>query len=163
MVIMVLADTHLGPGRAHLLTEALGDRLLRADAIVHAGDITDVSVIEELSKHAPVTSVRGNNDIGVDLPETVESDVCGVMVAMIHDSGAATGRGPRLHRLFPSADVVVFGHSHLPWNETIETATGRQIHFNPGSPTQRRRAPAKTIGWIERGADGRILCRHEEI
>lgn len=160
---MVLADTHLRAGRSDALIATLGERLLRADAIFHAGDITDVSVLDALNRHAPVIAVRGNNDVDLDLPETIVTDAAGVTVGMVHDSGSARGRRERLIEAFPDADVVLFGHSHLPWNESHETATGCQIHFNPGSPTQRRRAPTRTLGWIERSGDGVLSCRHEVI
>jgi len=92
-----------------------------------------------------VHAVLGNND-GPDVaawgaPPTLELDVAGLAVAMIHDSGPAKGRPVRLHRLFPAAALVVFGHSHIPWDETYEG----QRHLNPGSPTERRRAPERTM------------------
>jgi putative phosphoesterase len=104
--------------------------------------------------------VLGNNDAALTgtLPETVELELEGVRVAMIHDSGARKGRETRLRRRFPSADVVVFGHSHIPWNG--EGADG-QLLFNPGSPTQRRRQPHCTFGILdfERGVVGAAVVR----
>ena len=150
MNVLVLADTHLGPGQGGRLVELLGGQLARADAILHAGDITDASVLGDLAAFAPVHAVLGNNDHGVALPERRTVELGGCVVAMVHDSGQAGGRAPRLRRWFPDADVVVFGHSHLPWNEVDTRSDGHvQHHLNPGSATQRRRAPRCTIAWLE--------------
>lgn len=126
-----------------------------ADVVLHAGDITQQQHLDDLARHAPVHAVLGNNDpelVGI-LPETLELELAGVRVAMIHDSGPARGRERRLHARFPAADVVVFGHSHIPWNAPGE---GGQLLFNPGSPTDRRRQPHRTLGVLELD-DGRIL------
>lgn len=163
MNILVLADTHLPDERCHLLNDILGDRLTQADLILHAGDVTGGGVLDLLGDSAPVYAVAGNNDIGLALPETTTLDVCDVRISMIHDSGSARGRPSRLQSRFPDADIVVFGHSHLPWHEVIERGGREQHHFNPGSPTQRRRAPTRTIGWIEVGRGGPIRCRHEDL
>ncbi len=147
--VLVVADTHLPAKRADEIVERLASHLETADLILHAGDVTDAGVLEQLGRFAPVHAVLGNNDDGLELPETLELEIAGVAVAMIHDSGAAKGRGNRLARRFPAADVVVFGHSHLPWNETHDVDGRPQVHLNPGSPTQRRRAPTRTVGWLE--------------
>lgn len=151
---LVLADTHLRPGRLDV-----PDRLLaladRADLVLHAGDVTDPSVLSRLAAFAPVRAVLGNNDHqlwGV-LPERLELEVGGVPLAMVHDSGPAAGRARRLRRWFPDAAVVIFGHSHLPLDETAPD--GLRL-FNPGSAVERRRAPAKSCGWLEAAA-GRIV------
>ena len=117
-----------------------------ADLILHAGDVCRRETLEELERFAPVQAVLGNND-GPDVaawgaPEVLELDLDGLAVAMLHDSGAATGRGRRLRRRFPDADLVVFGHSHIPWDEVTEG----QRAFNPGSPTDKRRQPRGTMG-----------------
>ena len=116
------------------------------DLILHAGDVCRRETLEELERFAPVQAVLGNND-GPDVaawgaPEVLELDLDGLAVAMLHDSGAATGRGRRLRRRFPDADLVVFGHSHIPWDEVTEG----QRAFNPGSPTDKRRQPRGTMG-----------------
>lgn len=123
------------------------------DVILHAGDVCTAAVLDELAAFAPVRAVCGNND-GPDVvawgaPDTVELDLDGLRVGMIHDSGPAAGRPARLRRLFPAADLVVFGHSHIPLDQTGD---GLRI-FNPGSPTDRRRQPHGTVGvlLIERG------------
>jgi len=163
MKVLVLADTHLGPDQGVRLTDLLGDRLRVADAILHAGDITDSSVLTALEPFAPVYAVLGNNDRGLSLPEQRVVEFAGCQVAMVHDSGDAAGRATRLRRWFPDADAVVFGHSHIPWNEAhVRSADGHvQHHLNPGSATQRRRAPHCTIAWLELRA-GRVLSIDHE-
>ena len=156
MNVLVVADTHLGAmgGPSHVAL--LGERLARADAILHAGDITDVAILGALAAFAPTYAVLGNNDHGVALPERRVVDLDGCRVAMVHDSGQAGGRAARLRRWFPDADAVVFGHSHLPWDERDERADGHvQRHVNPGSATLRRRAPRCTVAWLTI-TDGRL-------
>jgi putative phosphoesterase len=117
------------------------------------------SVLDELSAYAPVRVVAGNND-GPDVvawgaPETLELDIDGLAVAMIHDSGQATGRTTRMRRRFPTADLVVFGHSHIPLDQTGD---GVRV-FNPGSPTDRRRQPVGTFGVLEIDAGTLVEAR----
>jgi len=116
---------------------------------LHAGDVCTADVLDELAAYAPVRAVRGNNDgPGVaawGAPETLDLDLGGLRVAMIHDSGQATGRPARLRRRFPAADLVIFGHSHIPLDHTEH---GQRI-FNPGSPTDRRRQPRGTLGLLD--------------
>jgi putative phosphoesterase len=159
--LLLITDTHLGAGQAPVLVDKLGPLLDEADLIVHAGDITDVSVIGELSRHAPVHAVLGNNDRGVKLPERRTFDADGCEVAIVHDSGPSAGRSARLRRWFPTADVVVFGHSHMPSYETDLGADGHVQHqINPGSAIQRRRAPERTAAVVEI-ADGMVMdVRH---
>lgn len=151
MKALVVSDTHLGPGCGGRLVTLLGDRLRVASAILHAGDITDASVLTELERFAPVHAVLGNNDLGLDLPVQRVVELGGCRIGMVHDSGDAQGRDARLRRWFPDADVVVFGHSHLPWHEiqVRDEDSHAQHHVNPGSATQRRRAPRCTIAWLE--------------
>jgi putative phosphoesterase len=155
MRIVALADTH-APRRWRGCPPAVAAYLRNADLILHAGDVCVPSVLDELAAYAPVHAVRGNND-GADVaawgaPETLELELAGLPVAMIHDSGAAKGRLRRMRRRFPEARLVVFGHSHIPLDETGE---GLRI-FNPGSPTDRRRQPHGTIGLLEID-EGRLL------
>jgi putative phosphoesterase len=124
-------------------------QLAAADLILHAGDVCTAEALDELSSYAPVRVVLGNND-GPDVAsfgavETAELDLDGLRVAMVHDAGPATGRLSRLNRRFPGADLVVFGHSHIP----LDQAAGNMRIFNPGSPTDRRRQPAGTVGVLE--------------
>jgi putative phosphoesterase len=164
--VLVLADTHLhsrplGAQRAvRRLPDSVWPYLRRADVILHAGDVLDEGILGELSELAPVHAVLGNNDrslIGI-LPVTRIVELGGVRIGMIHDSGAAAGRAGRLRRRFPDADVVVFGHSHAPVNEEGDD---RQLLFNPGSPTQRRRQPVHSIGELR--IAGGVLTQHRII
>lgn len=145
---VVLADTHMGAGRTRRLPDAVYRLLEGADVILHAGDLVDGSVLDLLVAIAPTYAVLGNNDTSLrsQLPVTRSMVLEGVSLAMIHDSGAATGRAGRLRRQFPDAGVVIFGHSHIPVNE--EGVGGQQL-FNPGSPTERRRQPHRTAGVLE--------------
>ena len=160
MRVVALADTH-APRRWKSCPPSVAAQLRGADLILHAGDVCTASVLDELAQYAPVLVVAGNND-GPDVaawgaPPTLQADLDGLQVAMIHDSGAAAGRLPRLRRRFPSAGLVVFGHSHIPLDDE---ARGLRI-FNPGSPTDRRRQPHGTVGVlrIESGhvAEARIV------
>jgi putative phosphoesterase len=153
--VVVLSDTH-APRRWRSCPPLVAAQLRGADLILHAGDVCTAAVLTELAEYAPVTAVLGNND-GADVaewgaPQTAELDLDGLSVAMVHDSGAATGRLTRLRRRFPVSDLVVFGHSHIPLDES---ATGLRI-FNPGSPTDRRRQPHGTLGLL-RIEDGRLV------
>jgi putative phosphoesterase len=153
--VVVLSDTH-SPRRWKGCPPAVAAQLEDADVILHAGDVCTADVLELLSQFAPVHAVFGNNDLpevaAWGAPETVELDLDGLAVAMIHDSGPATGRPLRMRRLFPAADLVVFGHSHIPMDVT---ADGVRI-FNPGSPTDRRRQPHGTLGLLDIDA-GRLV------
>lgn len=161
MQVAVLSDTH-APRFWKRCPPAVAAQLGDVDVILHAGDVCTVGVLEELSAFAPVRAVLGNND-GPDVarwgaPQTLELDLDGLAVAMIHDSGQAPGRLVRMRRRFPTADLVVFGHSHIPMDETGRPdgpATGLRI-FNPGSPTDRRRQPHATMGRLEI-AGGRLV------
>lgn len=152
MRVVVLSDTH-APRRWRGCPPAVAEHLADADVILHAGDVCTADVLDELSAYAPVRAVLGNND-GADVaawgaPEELRFELDGLPVAMVHDAGPATGRAGRMHRRFPDARLVVFGHSHIPLDEA---AHGVRI-FNPGSPTDRRRQPHGTLGIldVERG------------
>ena len=148
---VVIADTHM-PRRARALPEGLIPYLERADLILHAGDLMDPGLLDELAEYAPVRAVRGNLDPpDLELPETLEVGFGGVRVAMVHDSGRKQGRRRRLRRRFPEARVVVFGHSHIP---ILEDACGLML-LNPGSPTDRRRQPRHTFALLHAQA-GRV-------
>jgi putative phosphoesterase len=158
--VVVLADTHIRrrplarTGTAPRLPDAAYAYLDAADVILHAGDVLVADVLDELGGFAPVHAVLGNNDAelaGV-LPETRLLTIDGVRIAMIHDSGATPGRAVRMRRRFPDADVVVFGHSHIPWDDA---GVDGQLLFNPGSPTQRRAQPHHTLGTLDL-EDGRV-------
>jgi putative phosphoesterase len=155
MRVVVLSDTH-SPRRWKGCPPSVAEHLEAADAILHAGDVCTADVLELLSQFAPVHAVLGNNDLpevaAWGAPETLELELDGLAVAMIHESGPATGRPLRMHRRFPGADLVVCGHSHIPLDVT---ADGVRI-FNPGSPTDRRRQPHGTLGLLDIDA-GRLV------
>jgi putative phosphoesterase len=152
--VVVLADTH-GPRRWRVCPQPVAAHLRTADLILHAGDVCTASVLAELAEYAPVVAVVGNNDQPdvADWGATpiAELDLDGLSVAMLHDSGPTAGRLARMRRAFPTEDLVVFGHSHIPLDES---APGLRI-FNPGSPTDRRRQPHGTIGVLQI-EDGRL-------
>jgi putative phosphoesterase len=148
---VVIADTHV-PRRAKGLPEGLIPSLERADLILHAGDLMDPALLDELAEYASVKAVRGNLDPpSLDLPQTLEFDFGGIRTAMIHDSGRKQGRRNRMRRRFPDARVVVFGHSHIP---LLEDDDGLML-LNPGSPTDRRRQPRHTFALL-RAEEGRV-------
>ena len=158
MLIAVISDTHL-PRGARRLPDACVERIAAADLLFHAGDFSTLDVLREFEAIGPpVIGVHGNVD-GADLrrllPEERIVEAEGARIAMLHDAGPRSGRLERMRRRFGDrADLVVFGHSHLPLHE--EAPDGFQI-FNPGSPTERRRAPAHTMGLIG-VADGSARC-----
>lgn len=147
MKVVVLSDTH-APRRWKVCPPAVAAHLRGTDLILHAGDVCVPEVLDELTEYAPVQAVLGNNDLpevaGWGAPERLSLELAGLRVSMIHDSGPATGRNARMRRLFPDADLVVFGHSHIPLDVT---ADGIRI-FNPGSPTDRRRQSQGTLGLL---------------
>ena len=125
---------------------------------MHTGDFSESSVLAELRELGPVVAVHGNVDsaeLRRELPESISVDLEGASLAVIHDAGPARGRLERLRARFPDADAVVFGHSHMPLHEERD---GFQI-FNPGSPTERRRAPTRSMGEAT-VAKGGIELRH---
>ena len=151
MKVLLLADTHLSEGQGSRLVDKLRGHLETSDVIIHAGDVTDASVLTALEEFAPVRAVLGNNDRGMILPERLVVELDGCHVAVVHDSGPADGRTARLRRWFPQADVVVFGHSHTPWHEIdVRPSDGHvQHHVNPGSVMQRRTAPHHTVAVLQ--------------
>jgi putative phosphoesterase len=159
--VVVLADTHLRRGGARRLPDDAYAELERADAVLHAGDIVVADLVHELEGFAPTYAVLGNNDVDPELagllPETRVEVLGGVRVGMIHDSGPSKGREGRMRRRFPDCGLVVYGHSHIPFDG--EGVDGQRL-FNPGSPTERRMQPEHTLGILEL-ADGAI--RHHEI
>lgn len=148
MRLVVVADTHIRSQSSRTLPPKLYELLDGADAIAHAGDIVSQGVLDDLSRFATVHAVLGNNDHELTglLPETLELELEGVPIGMVHDSGQAKGREQRMHKRFPDADLVIFGHSHIPW-DTV--GVNGQLLFNPGSPTERRRQPHPTAGYID--------------
>lgn len=161
MRVALIADTHFRVGGIELPRRCI-EEIQASDLLLHAGDISVGEALKEIeSLGPPVRSVHGNVDspelVG-RLPEQLSIELEGVTIAMRHDAGPAARRLERMRDRFPDADVVVFGHSHMPLDEDRD---GFRI-FNPGSPTQRRRAPTHTMG-IADIVDGRINFRHVEI
>jgi uncharacterized protein len=154
--VAILADTHLRSGLERL-SGAARRAVEAADITLHAGDVVSRTALSELSRLTTLHAVLGNNDVELagELAATLSLQLGGVEIGMVHDSGPRAGRPGRMHRLFPHATLVVFGHSHIPWDEA---GVDGQILFNPGSATQRRRQPACTIGELELG-HGRVLNR----
>jgi uncharacterized protein len=152
-MIAVIADTHMPKGRRELPEDCVA-RIREADALIHAGDFSAASILADLRELCPVVlGVHGNvddPDLRRELPETLEVEVDGRTIALVHDAGPSKGRLRRMRTRFPTADAVVFGHSHLPLHEEED---GFQI-FNPGSPTERRRAPEPSMGLLHPGPDG---------
>ena len=154
--LAIISDTHM-PRRGRTLPRECVERLRAADLILHAGDLMEADVLAEIEALGPpVHTVRGNVDsieLQARLPLTRIVEADGARIAMLHDSGPADGRLARLKRRFPDTQAVVFGHSHMPLLE-LDGEGGFAI-FNPGSPTERRRAPHHTMG-VATAQDGRI-------
>jgi uncharacterized protein len=148
--LLLLSDTHL-PVRAKALQPQVWRLVEEADVVIHAGDWVDVALLEELEARATrVVGVAGNNDgaeLWQRLGEVARVEVDGVRIAVVHETGAAAGRERRADERFGAAssapsDVLVFGHSHIPWDSV--TPSGLRL-LNPGSPTDRRRQPVGTV------------------
>lgn len=153
--VLLLSDTHI-PARARDLPASVWAEVDAAELVVHAGDWTSVTFLDALeSRAARLVGVAGNNDHGElreRLPEVAHIEVEGVRVAVVHETGGKDGRERRATAAYPDADVLVFGHSHIPWDST---APGGLRLLNPGSPTDRRRQPVGTVMRLDVDA-GRI-------
>lgn len=141
MRLLILADTHV-PTRARDLPSPVWDEVGEADVVIHAGDWMDARLLDALEERsARLIACWGNND-GPDLrerlPEVARATLGGVKLAVTHEAGASAGRDKRMAAAYPDSDVLVFGHSHIPWDTT---APGGLRLLNPGSPTDRRRQP----------------------
>jgi len=148
--LLLLADTHV-PRRARALPAQVWDAVEAADVVFHAGDWQVPDLLDQLEARARrLVGVWGNNDgpgLRERLPETARVEIGGVRFAMTHETGAAGGRERRMAAAFPDADVLVFGHSHIPWDTVAgpDTANPGLRLLNPGSPTDRRRQPECTL------------------
>ncbi len=151
----MIADTHV-PNRARDLPAQVWDEVATADVVVHAGDWVTPDLLDALeSRAARLVAVWGNNDgpeLRRRLPERADVLLAGLRFTVVHETGAATGRESRMSRLYPDTDVLVFGHSHIPWDTTTET--GLRL-LNPGSPTDRRRQPF--CSYMTAGVEHRAL------
>src|SRR5687767_12095670 len=137
MKLLIMSDTHV-PTRARDLPSGLWDAVDSADVVMHAGDWVDISLFEALeARSARLVACWGNND-GDDLrarmPEVANVSLEGVRFTIVHETGPAKGRGRRMSAAYPATDVLVFGHSHIPWDTVTETSLRL---LNPGSPTDR--------------------------
>ncbi|MFJ3722950.1 metallophosphoesterase family protein [Streptomyces sp. NPDC090045] len=145
MRLLLTSDTHV-PARARRLPEDLLTAVGEADVVVHAGDWTDEATLDLLeSRSRRLVAVYGNNDgpaLRGRLPEVARAELGGLRFAVVHETGPADGREKRCAARFPDTDVLVFGHSHIPWDST---APGGLRLLNPGSPTDRRREPHHTF------------------
>jgi putative phosphoesterase len=143
--LVVTADTHV-PKRSRDLPHSLWSAIDAADVVVHAGDWVDIALLDQLEARARrLIAVYGNNDHGPfrqRLPEVARAEIEGIRLAVVHETGDAKGRELRCAARFADTDVLVFGHSHIPWDTTA--ATGLRL-LNPGSPTDRRRQPHGTF------------------
>jgi uncharacterized protein len=139
--LLLIADTHV-PKRARDLPARVWEEVARADVVIHAGDWIALELLDELeSRAARLVGCWGNNDgpeLRARLPERADVTLAGVRFTVVHETGASSGRDARMSKLYPDSDVLVFGHSHIPWDTT--TQTGLRL-LNPGSPTDRRRQP----------------------
>jgi uncharacterized protein len=154
--LLLLADTHL-PRRARDLPAGVWAAVDEADLVLHAGDWVDVSLLDALERRSRrLVGCYGNNDgpeLRARLPEVARVAVAGLSIAVVHETGPSRGREERCDALYPDVDVLVFGHSHIPWDST--TPGGLRL-LNPGSPTDRRRQPHCT--WMTATvADGELL------
>ncbi|MET9731129.1 metallophosphoesterase [Streptomyces sp. NPDC006458] len=144
MRLLLMSDTHI-PRRARELPEQLLAELPHADVVLHAGDWVDTATLDLLERRSRrLIGVHGNNDgdgLRSRLPEIAYAELGGLRFGVIHETGPAQGREARCAARFPELDVLVFGHSHIPWDSTA--ATGLRL-LNPGSPTDRRRQPYRT-------------------
>jgi uncharacterized protein len=151
--VLVLSDTHV-PQFARTLPDALVPELRRADAIVHAGDVNEAWVLEELAVYAPVHAAAGNHDRpdvrSWGALDEVRVTLGEIAVGVVHDSGPRAGRERRLRRRFPDERVIVFGHSHIPMAYEDDGV----LFLNPGSPTWKRRQPRPTFAVLEITATG---------
>lgn len=139
--LLIIADTHV-PKRAKTLPEQVWNEVDAADVVIHAGDWVDVALLDELEARADtLIACWGNNDgdeLRARLPERADVELGGLRFTVTHETGDAKGRDARMAAAYPDTDVLVFGHSHIPWDTTA--ASGLRL-LNPGSPTDRRRQP----------------------
>jgi putative phosphoesterase len=153
--LLLLADTHL-PKRARDLPAEVWQAVDDADVVVHAGDWVDLATLDRLEERSRrLLACWGNNDgagLRARLPEVARAVIEGVRVGVVHETGPSTGRERRMDEAYPDLDLLVFGHSHIPWDTT--TTRGLRL-LNPGSPTDRRRQPRCTYLTVTL-RDGRI-------
>jgi uncharacterized protein len=142
--LLLLADTHV-PRRARDLPAQVWDEVAQADVVFHAGDWVAPELLDTVAASAArLVACWGNNDgpaLRSRLPERADVVLGGLHFTVVHETGGAAGREERMSLRYPDSDVLIFGHSHIPWDTT--TSTGLRL-LNPGSPTDRRRQPSCT-------------------
>jgi uncharacterized protein len=160
MRLVLTSDTHI-PNRAKDLPPVLWVAIEEADVTIHAGDWVSTEALDAMESRAKrLVAVYGNNDgppLRARLPEIARATIGGLRIAVVHETGDAKGREQRCAERFPDADVLVFGHSHIPWDTTA--ATGLRL-LNPGSPTDRRRQPHATFMEADLTGDGFAVSLH---
>lgn len=162
MRLVLMSDTHL-PKRAKQLPASVWRAVDEADLVIHAGDWVDTAFLDELEARAKrLIGVYGNNDFGAfreRLPLVAHEVVDGVRISVVHETGPSAGRDARMSAAYPDTDVLVFGHSHIPWDTA--TPSGLRL-LNPGSPTDRRSMPTCTFmtAAISGGSLGDVQLRH---
>lgn len=161
MKIVVISDTHM-PRMNKKLPDRLIEELKNADAIIHAGDWTTLSVYEALAAYAPTYGVAGNND-GSEIikkfgyRKLMEIEGCRIGLVHGHGTGGRVNTETRAREAFKGKQlhVLIFGHSHIP----VMKQLGKMLIFNPGSPTDKRRQPSYSFGMMELAA-GTVKARH---
>jgi putative phosphoesterase len=156
--VVVTGDTHLGQRRHGPLPGVLLAACAGADRILHTGDVTDAGLLDELAALAPLDGVTGNCDgwdVAARLPAEQTVEIGALEVALVHDPGPERGRRERLRARFPGARAVCFGHTHLP---VCDDRDGLLL-LNPGSPTERRRAPWHSFAELTVGPGGALAAR----
>lgn len=156
--VVVTGDTHVGPRRRGPLPAALLAACAGADRILHTGDVTDVGLLDELAALAPLDGVAGNCDgwdVAARVPATQTVEIGDVLVALVHDPGPERDRRDRLRARFPAARIVCFGHTHLPLCDDRDDL----LLLNPGSPTERRRAPWHSYAELTVGPGAALEAR----
>ena len=164
MRLLLIADTHV-PKRARDLPRRVWDEVAGADVVLHAGDWVEPALLDALEARSKrLVACWGNND-GAELrrrlPERADATLGGLRFTVVHETGAAAGRDARMANDYPDTDVLVFGHSHIPWDTTAKT--GLRL-LNPGSPTDRRRQPFCTFMTVtvEGAALSDVVLHHLE-
>jgi len=162
--LLLIADTHV-PKRARDLPRRVWDEVAGADVVLHAGDLVEPALLDALEARSKrLVACWGNND-GAELrrrlPERADATLGGLRFTVVHETGAASGRDARMANDYPDTDVLVFGHSHIPWDTTAKT--GLRL-LNPGSPTDRRRQPFCTFMTVtvEGAALSDVVLHHLE-
>jgi putative phosphoesterase len=158
MRLLLIADTHV-PKRARDLPAPVWDEVARADVVLHAGDWVDAGLLDAFERRsARLVACWGNNDgpeFRSRIPERADVSLAGVRFTVVHETGGTPGREVRMAREYPDTDVLVFGHSHIPWDTTVTSGRTPFRLLNPGSPTDRRRQPFCTY-MTATAADGAL-------